>query len=60
MSSGIVETYPLPVIGILIERPEGPCMNTRINVEMVDRVLETFLHREMPAIDRKADKVAAS
>jgi hypothetical protein len=60
LSSGIVEPYPIPVIGILIERPEGPCMNTRLNVEKVDRVLETFLHREMPAIDRKADKVAAS
>jgi len=24
LSSGIVETYPIPVIGVLIERPEGP------------------------------------
>lgn len=60
LSSGIVETYPIPVLGILIDRPEGPCMNTRVNVEMVDQALETFLHRETSAVERKKDKAAAS
>ena len=60
LSSGIVETYPIPVIGILIERPEGPCMNTRVNVDKVNQVLDIFLAREVPTVDREADKAAVS
>lgn len=60
LSSGIVETYPIPVIGVLIDRPEGPCMNTRVNVEMVERALDTFLGRESPAFESKTDKAKAS
>jgi hypothetical protein len=60
LSSGIVETYPIPVIGVLIDRPEGPCINTRVNVELVNEALETFLHREFSAVDSKPDKAAAS
>jgi len=34
---GIFDIFPAPVFGILNERPEGPCKNTRINiVEVVD------------------------
>jgi hypothetical protein len=43
LASGIVDTYPIPVIGVLIDRPEGPCVNTRVNVDLVNDALETFL-----------------
>ncbi len=43
LSSGIVETYPIPVLGVLIDRPEGPCFNTRVNVRKVQEALEDFL-----------------
>jgi len=60
LSSGIVDTYPIPVIGVLIDRPEGPCMNTRVSVESVKKALETFLLRERPSVEKKTGKTAVS
>jgi len=35
LSHGIVDTYPLPVLGIPNERPFGPCLNTKVDLEKV-------------------------
>lgn len=35
LSSGIADTYPLPVYGIPNERPFGPCLNTKVDIEKV-------------------------
>ena len=35
LSSGIADTFPLPVYGIPNERPFGPCLNTRVDLEKV-------------------------
>lgn len=43
LSSGIVDTYPMPVIGILNERPHGPCLNTQVDLSALRAVLKTFL-----------------
>ncbi len=43
LSSGIADTYPIPVLGVLIQRPEGPCLNTRVSVGKVQDALEHFL-----------------
>ncbi|MFA5353804.1 MAG: DUF116 domain-containing protein [Thermodesulfovibrionales bacterium] len=40
LSSGIVDSYPMPVIGIPNERPGGPCRNTRVNIEKVREAIE--------------------
>ncbi len=40
LSSGIVDTYPMPVIGIPNERPFGPCLNTRVNLHLVIDAIE--------------------
>ena len=42
LSSGIVDSYPLPVIGITNERPFGPCVNTRVNLDKVREAVELF------------------
>ena len=42
MSSGIVDTYPLPVLGITNERPFGPCINTRVDLEKVKQAIKFF------------------
>lgn len=42
LSSGIVDTYPLPVIGIPNERPFGPCLNTRVDLSKVKEAIEFF------------------
>ena len=39
LSSGILDTYPMPVWGILNSRPEGPCKNTQVDVDEIKRVL---------------------
>ncbi|MEA3334140.1 MAG: DUF116 domain-containing protein [Pseudomonadota bacterium] len=43
LTSGIHDTFPLPVYGILNQRPEGPCWNTKVDVAEVEKVLQTFL-----------------
>ncbi|MEW6117276.1 MAG: DUF116 domain-containing protein [Nitrospirota bacterium] len=42
LSSGIVDTYPLPVLGIPNERPFGPCLNTRVDLDKVKEAIQFF------------------
>jgi hypothetical protein len=42
LSSGIVDSYPLPALGIPNERPFGPCLNTRVNLEKVKEAIQFF------------------
>jgi hypothetical protein len=42
LSSGIADTYPMPVIGIPNERPFGPCLNTRVDLEKVKEAIMFF------------------
>ncbi len=45
LSSGIVDTYPLPVIGIPNERPFGPCFNTRVDLGLVKEAIEFLSYK---------------
>lgn len=42
LSSGIVDIYPIPVIGIANERPFGPCLNTTIDRKKIVEAIEFF------------------
>lgn len=42
LSSGIADSYPLPVLGIPNERPFGPCVNTRVNLDRITEAIEFF------------------
>lgn len=42
LSSGIVDTYPLPILGITNERPFGPCLNTSVDLAKVKEAIEFF------------------
>ncbi len=42
LSSGIVDTYPIPILGIVNERPFGPCFNTRVDIDKVEDALNFF------------------
>jgi hypothetical protein len=53
LTSGIQDSYPIPVIGVLNERPFGPCKNTRVDLAKVKAAMDFFLgptpeHREPP------------
>lgn len=43
LTSGIQDIYPLPVVGVLNERPCGPCNNTRVDVARVEAAVCDFL-----------------
>lgn len=43
LTSGIKDCYPLPVIGILNQRPHGPCQDTLVDVSAVDHALHQVL-----------------
>ena len=42
LSSGIADSFPLPIFGILNERPSGPCVNTRVSLEKVKEAIQLF------------------
>lgn len=43
LSSGIQDSYPLPIYGVINHRPHGPCYDTQVNLERVEEALQTFL-----------------
>ena len=43
LTSGIRDTHPLPVHGILNDRPEGPCLNTVIRQDLIEQALRRFV-----------------
>jgi len=42
LSSGLVDTYPFPILGIPNERPYGPCFNTRVDLDKVKEAIRFF------------------
>ena len=42
LTSGIRDTHPLPVHGILNDRPEGPCLNTVVRLDLIEQALKRF------------------
>ena len=43
LMSGIQDVYPLPAVGVLNIRPNGPCYNTRVDIEEVKRTLSQII-----------------
>uniref|UniRef100_C6E0A8 DUF116 domain-containing protein n=1 Tax=Geobacter sp. (strain M21) TaxID=443144 RepID=C6E0A8_GEOSM len=43
LTSGIKDCYPLPVIGVLNDRPYGPCIDTRVDVDKIEAALRSVL-----------------
>ena len=46
LTSGIQDTYPIPTYGILNRRPNGPCFDTDVDIERVERGMIAFLGDE--------------
>jgi hypothetical protein len=55
LSSGIQDSYPLPVFGVVNYRPQGPCYDTLVDLERVEEALKTFL---VPAAVQAAQAAA--
>jgi len=43
LTSGIKDCYPLPVIGIFNDRPNGPCFNTVVDTAKIEQALLSVL-----------------
>jgi hypothetical protein len=43
LTSGIQDSYPVPVFGIFNKRPFGPCYDTDVDLELVEKGIITFL-----------------
>ena len=46
LTSGIQDSFPIPVFGILNRRPFGPCYDTDIDMELVEKAVKVFLGNE--------------
>ncbi len=43
LSSGVLDSFPLPVIGVVNQRPEGPCLNTKVDLDALERAINIHL-----------------
>lgn len=43
LTTGIRDCYPLPVLGVLNDRPNGPCFNTAVDTRKIDEALQSVL-----------------
>jgi len=43
LTSGLQDVDKVPVIGVINERPEGPCHNTRVNLCKVEKAIDNFV-----------------
>lgn len=43
LTTGIQDSYPIPVIGILNDRPNGPCINTKVDIKKVKDAILYFI-----------------
>ncbi len=42
LSSGLSDTFPMPILGITNERPFGPCFNTKVDLGRVKEAIRFF------------------
>lgn len=49
LTSGIQDVFPLPVLGVLNERPFGPCFNTRVDIKKLEAAILAFMEEEKDA-----------
>ncbi len=46
LASGIQDTYPLPVYGIVNLRPHGPCLDTLVPLDHLEAAIKRFLDED--------------
>lgn len=49
LTSGIQDSYPLPVFGVLNQRPCGPCLDTLVPLASLEESIALFLDPAKPA-----------
>lgn len=46
LSSGINEIKSIPIIGVLNDRPNGPCYNTKVDLKELESAIKFFIREE--------------
>ncbi|WP_456156188.1 DUF116 domain-containing protein [Veillonella sp.] len=46
LASGMADVFPIPVIGVLNERPNGPCCNTTVDINKVREAVELLIDKD--------------
>ncbi len=46
LASGIQDVYPLPAVGVLNIRPNGPCYNTTVDLTEVKEAINKYIKNE--------------
>ena len=59
LASGIQDTCPLPVFGVINERPCGPCLDTQVSIERVQWALGEFVEGD-EAVSTEGDEAACT
>ena len=44
LTSGIQDVFPIPVYGVLNQRPNGPCVNTRVDMRKLESAIKFILN----------------
>jgi hypothetical protein len=44
LTAGIQDVYPIPVYGILNQRPFGPCINTKVDLGEIEKAIGLILN----------------
>ena len=53
LTEGILDTNPLPVMGVINIRPEGPCKNTQVDLDKVTEAIDFFINgKESTSIEK--------
>ena len=47
LTSGIQDSYPIPVYGIFNKRPNGPCYDTDVDIDCVESAMIAFLGKDI-------------
>lgn len=42
LTFGIQDVYPIPVYGVINDRPHGPCINTCVDMAMIEKAIKFF------------------
>jgi hypothetical protein len=49
---GLLDVFPIPVYGVLNDRPYGPCVNTSVAVDVIEAALKKILHPSVQHSDQ--------
>ncbi len=58
LTSGIQDSYPIPVFGVFNTRPFGPCYDTDVDLELVEKGMQIFLGEASSATEESRVKSA--